>query len=52
LVLLAYDLGTADGGGNADMSALFVDRLTDVSLGAILALVGTAFAFPHRPKLR
>ncbi len=52
LVLLAYDLGTTDSGGNADMSALFVDRLTDVSLGAILALAGTAFAFPHPPKFR
>jgi hypothetical protein len=30
------------------MSILFVDRLIDVSLGAILALVGTAIAFPHR----
>jgi hypothetical protein len=46
LVLLAYDLGAAAGSGN--MSTLFVERLTDVSLGAILALIGTAVAFPHR----
>jgi hypothetical protein len=46
LVLLAYDLATAAGSGN--LSALFVERLTDVSLGAILALIGTAVAFPHR----
>jgi hypothetical protein len=45
LVLLAYDLATAAGSGE-NMSALFIDRLADVSLGAILALVGTAF--PHR----
>jgi hypothetical protein len=30
------------------MSSLFVERLADVSLGAILALIGTAIAFPHR----
>jgi hypothetical protein len=27
---------------------LFIERLADVSLGAILALIGTAVAFPHR----
>ena len=27
---------------------LFIERLADVSLGAILALIGTAAAFPHR----
>jgi uncharacterized membrane protein YccC len=48
LVLLAYDLATAAGSGNGSMSALFIDRLTDVSLGAVLALIGTAIAFPHR----
>ena len=48
LVLLAYALGAAAGGGNGNMSTLFVERLTDVSLGAILALIGTAVAFPHR----
>jgi uncharacterized membrane protein YccC len=48
LVLLAYALATAAGSGNPNMSILFVDRLIDVSLGAILALVGTAIAFPHR----
>jgi hypothetical protein len=48
LVLLAYDLATAAGSGTENMSALFIDRLADVSLGAILALVGTAIAFPHR----
>jgi hypothetical protein len=48
LVLLAYDLATAAGSGNENMSALFVERLADVSLGAILALAGTAVAFPHR----
>jgi hypothetical protein len=48
LVLLAYDLATAAGVGNEKMSALFVERLADVSLGAILALAGTAVAFPHR----
>ena len=48
LVLLAYDLTTTAGGGNVNMFALFVERLADVSLGAILALIGTAIAFPHR----
>jgi hypothetical protein len=50
LVLLAYDLATTagSGSGNVNMSALFVERLADVSLGAMLALIGTAIAFPHR----
>jgi hypothetical protein len=48
LVLLAYALATAAGTGNGNMSALFIERLTDVSLGAILALIGTAVAFPHQ----
>ena len=48
LVLLAYDLATAAGSGTENMSMLFIERLADVSLGAILALIGTAVAFPHR----
>jgi uncharacterized membrane protein YccC len=48
LVLLAYDLATAAGSGDDNMSVLFIERLADVSLGAILALIGTAIAFPHR----
>jgi hypothetical protein len=48
LVLLAYDLTTTAGSGNVNVSSLFVERLADVSLGAILALIGTAIAFPHR----
>jgi hypothetical protein len=36
------------GGGNGNMSTLLVERLTDVSLGATLALIDTAVAFPHR----
>ncbi len=48
LVLLAYDLATAAGSGAGNMSMLFIERLADVSLGAILALIGTAVAFPHR----
>ncbi len=47
LVLLAYDLATTAGSANVHMSALFLERLADVSLGAILALIGTAIAFPR-----
>jgi hypothetical protein len=46
LVLLAYDRATAAGSGNGNMSTVFVERLAEVSLGAIL--IGTAIAFPRR----
>jgi hypothetical protein len=48
LILLAYDLATVAGAGSENMPALLVERLTDVSMGCILALIGTAIAFPHR----
>jgi hypothetical protein len=48
LVLLAYALATAAGSADENMATLFIERLADVSLGAILALIGTAVAFPHR----
>jgi Fusaric acid resistance protein-like len=46
LVLLAYAAATAAGTDHDTMTALFVARLADVSLGAILALIGTAIVFP------
>jgi hypothetical protein len=46
LVLLAYAAATAAGSDHDSMTTLFVARLADVSLGAILALIGTAIAFP------
>lgn len=46
LVLLAYAAATAAGSDHDSMTTLFVARLADVTLGAILALVGTAIAFP------
>jgi Fusaric acid resistance protein-like len=46
LVLLAYAAATAAGSGHGSMATLFVTRLADVSLGALLALIGTAIAFP------
>jgi Fusaric acid resistance protein-like len=46
LVLLAYAAATAAGSDHDSMKALFVARLADVSLGAILALIGTVIAFP------
>jgi hypothetical protein len=46
LVLLAYAAATAAGADHDSMTTLFVARLADVSFGAILALIGTAVAFP------
>jgi hypothetical protein len=46
LVLLAYAAATAAGSDHDSMTTLFIARLADVSLGAILALIGTAIAFP------
>jgi hypothetical protein len=48
LILLAYDLATVAGAGTENVSMLLVERLADVSMGCILALIGTAVAFPHR----
>jgi hypothetical protein len=46
LVLLAYAAATAAGTDHDSMTTLFVARLADVTLGAILALIGTAIVFP------
>jgi hypothetical protein len=46
LVLLAYAAATAAGTDHDSMTTLFVARLADVSLGAILALIGTTIVFP------
>jgi hypothetical protein len=51
LVLLAYAAATAAGGDYHSMTSLFVARLADVLLGAILALVGTAIVFPPWRKV-
>jgi hypothetical protein len=48
LILLAYHLATVAGAGAENMPMLLVERLIDVSVGCILALMGTAVAFPHR----
>jgi uncharacterized membrane protein YccC len=45
LVLLLYDLGDQ---GRLFDPRLFAERLQDVLLGSVLALIGTALAFPHR----
>ncbi len=46
LVLLAYAAATAAGGDRDSMTTLFVARVGDVCVGAILALIGTTIAFP------
>jgi uncharacterized membrane protein YccC len=46
LVLLAYAVATAAGSDRDSMATLFVARVADVAVGAILALIGTAIAFP------
>jgi hypothetical protein len=46
LVLLAYAAATAAGSDHDSMTTLFVARIADVAVGAILALIGTAIAFP------
>jgi uncharacterized membrane protein YccC len=46
LVLLAYAVATVVGSDRSGMATLFVERLVDVGVGAVLALIGTAIAFP------
>jgi hypothetical protein len=46
VALLAYAVATAAGSDRDSMAALFVERLVDVAVGAGLALIGTAIAFP------
>lgn len=46
LVLLAYAAATAAGSDHDSMTTLFVARFADVTLGAILALIGTTIVFP------
>jgi hypothetical protein len=48
LILLAYHLATAAGAGAENMPMLLIERLSDVAVGCVLALIGTAVAFPHR----
>ncbi len=48
LILLAYDLVTVAGGAGEDIPRLFMERLVDVSVGSVLALIGTVVAFPRR----
>jgi fusaric acid resistance family protein len=45
LVLLAYAAATAAGSDHDSMATLFVARLADVGVGAVLALIGTTIVF-------
>lgn len=48
LILLAYDLAMFD---PRALRGLFTERLEGVLLGASIALIGTAIAFPRKPPL-
>jgi hypothetical protein len=44
VILLVYDLVEVN---SRDIHVLFIERISDMLVGCVLAAIGTAFAFPH-----